>query len=140
MELLESPAVGGLLDLDQHLSRPGFVTAGESMSGFENFGRDEDHPGVLDGLAPICFAIGTLQAFDRVEIFVSGFVLAPKKSDKNLRRGALLEPVQAGSGVGAGGQPLGDRAACVSTIVEDLANALGQHTSFATTARVEPVL
>ena len=74
VKLLEGPAVGGLLHLGEYLPRPGFIATRESVPWAESPDRYEDHPGVLDGLPTVCFAVGPLHARKRVEVFVSRLV------------------------------------------------------------------
>jgi hypothetical protein len=108
VELLEGPAVGGLIDLGEYLQRPGFIATRESVPWGESPDRYEDHPGVLDGLPTVCLAVGPLRARKRIEVFMSRLAPMLEQVDEDLRGAALLDPGQAGSGTGADGQPFGD--------------------------------
>jgi hypothetical protein len=140
MELLEDPAVGGLIDLGEYLQRPGFIATRESVPGGENSERYEDHPGVLDRLPTVCLAVSPLHARKRIEVFVSGLASMLEQVDEDPRGAALLEPDQAGSGTGAGGQPFGDCAASVPAVIEDLCDPLSQYAPLAAPARIDAVL
>jgi hypothetical protein len=140
MELLEGPAVGGLIDFGEYLPRPGFIATRESVPGSESPDRYEDHPGVLDGLPTVCLAVGPLHARKRIEVFMDRLASVLEQVNENLRCAALLEPGQAGSGTGAAGQSFGDCAASVPAVIEDLCGALSQHAPLAAPARIEAVL
>lgn len=124
VELLEGPAVGGLIDLGKYLQRPGFIATRESVPWSENPDRYEDHSGVLDGLPTVCLAVGPLHARKRIEVFMSRLASMLEQVDEDLRGAALLEPDQAGSGTGASGQPFEDCAASIPAVVEDLCGPL----------------